>query len=111
MLGSGNFGCVYTAIIDNKEKTEVALKMAKSGCPKNALKSLLSEIKILLYIGKHPNIVSIHGAYTAEILNGIVYVATELCTLGSLEGYLRKTETLSLSNETSSRDRYANAPT
>lgn len=83
---------------------EVALKMAKSDCPKSALKGLLSEIKILTYLGKHPNIVSIHGAYTAELVSGLVYVATELCTMGSLEGYLRNAQTME------SADRYTNGP-
>lgn len=114
LLGTGQFGCVYKALIESKNEedntqTEVALKMAKSDCPKNALKGLLSEIKILTYLGKHPNIVSIQGAYTAEILNGIVYVATELCSLGSLENYLRKSQP-SNSIPTPTTDRYANAP-
>lgn len=120
LLGTGQFGCVYKALIENKSdednsQIEVALKMAKSDCPKNALKGLLSEIKILTYLGKHPNIVSIQGAYTAEILNGIVYVATELCSLGSLENYLRKsqpsTDNSVYINAISTTDRYANNPT
>lgn len=90
MLGSGEFGCVYKAslLIPEEGNLEVALKMAKQDCPKNQFKSLLGEIKILIYLGKHPNLVSLKGAYTAEIQRGIVYVATELCELGSLRGYL-----------------------
>ncbi|ODM94586.1 Platelet-derived growth factor receptor beta [Orchesella cincta] len=106
LLGTGQFGCVYVALIEDDEKgnREVALKMAKSDCPANALKSLLSEIKILTYLGKHPNIVCILGAFTSELSSGIVYVATELCTLGSLEDYLRNNQI----NKTVNR--YANAP-
>lgn len=104
MLGSGQFGCVFKALIETDEPKEVALKTIKKDCPKTALKGLLSEIKILTYLGKHPNIVSIIGAYTSELKSGICYVATELCTLGSLESVLR--------NETkkSPNARYANAP-
>ncbi len=41
-------------------------------------------------MGAHENIVSIKGAYTAEIGKGVVYVATELCELGCLKNFLRK---------------------
>lgn len=66
------------------------LKMTKDNCPTSAILSLLREIKILTYLGYHPNLVSLKGAYTSEILRGIVYVATEFCQLGSLKSYLRK---------------------
>lgn len=110
MLGSGQFGCVYKAIVETENGTmqEVALKMAKPSCPKYALKSLLSEIKILTYLAKHPNIVSIVGAYTGEMGKGIVYVATEICKLGSLEKYLR-TEAFVNPND-AENCRYSNAP-
>lgn len=67
----------------------MALKMAKEGCQRSGLKGLLSEIKILAYLGKHDNIVYIVGAYTAELQKGLLYLATELCTLGNLQNYLR----------------------
>ncbi len=89
-LGSGQFGAVFKAKIKMFDRTTtiVALKMAKPNCPKEAFKSLLSEIKILIYLGKHENIVSILGAYTVELHKGIVYIATELCNLGSLKSFL-----------------------
>jgi len=48
----------------------VAFKTTKAGCPSSALKGMMSEIKVLLYLGKHENIVTILGAYTAEIKQG-----------------------------------------
>lgn len=91
MLGCGQFGCVFKATIekDNGKVVEVALKMAKDDCPKTGLIGLLSEIKILSYLGRHPNIVGLHGAYTAELSQGIVYIAIEICELGSLHSYLK----------------------
>ncbi len=90
-MGSGAFGVVYKAYIlasHVKDIETVALKMAKVGCTKYATLSILTEIKMLSYLGLHDNVVSIKGAYTAEITKGIVYLATEICELGSLEDVL-----------------------
>lgn len=90
LLGMGQFGCVYQATLQQEDfETRVALKTIKDNCPRTAMKNLLSEIKILGHLGKHKNIVSLEGAYTAELSTGIVYVAIELCSKGSLENYLR----------------------
>lgn len=73
LLGSGAFGSVYKGHIDGLVN-DVAFKMTHPDCPISALKGLLSEIKILIYLGKHENIVSICGAYTSEIRNGNILV-------------------------------------
>ncbi|CAL8122200.1 unnamed protein product [Orchesella dallaii] len=89
-LGSGAFGSVYKGRICNSgSEYEVAFKTTRPACPAFALRGLLSEIKILSHLGKHDNIVSICGAYTAELDKGVAYVATELCSNGSLEKFLR----------------------
>lgn len=72
LLGSGAFGSVYQGRIDGLVN-DVAFKMTRPDCPVSALRGLLSEIKILIYLGKHENIVSICGAYTAELSNGMLY--------------------------------------
>lgn len=41
-------------------------------------------------MGYHDNLVPIKGADTYEISIGIVYIATEICELGSIKDYLRK---------------------
>lgn len=48
---------------------EVAVKMCQPGSI-TALKGLLSEIKILSYLGKHENVVSLIGAHTDLISLG-----------------------------------------
>lgn len=68
----------------------IALKTANPDCPKAGLKCLLSEIKILSYLGAHPHIVRMIGAHTAELGKGLVYIALELCVSGSLQKHLRK---------------------
>lgn len=47
--------------------------MSKEGCP-TGIKGLLSEIKILGYLGKHENVVSLIGAHTQEIFEGLAKV-------------------------------------
>jgi len=41
------------------------------------------------FIGCHPNIVNLVGAYTKNILNREIYIAIEYCENGSLLAYLR----------------------
>lgn len=48
---------------------EVAVKMCKQGS-QNSLRGLLSEIKIMMYLKKHANVVGIIGAYTQELDKG-----------------------------------------
>jgi hypothetical protein len=69
LLGKGAFGCVYRGKLSGFEN-DVAFKMTQSNCTATTLKSLLSEIKIMIHVGKHPNVVSIIGAYTGELKRG-----------------------------------------
>jgi len=77
-LGVGHFGIVVQAKAvgtvhdpnDNKVRT-VAVKMVKSKCDPVALKSLATELKILIHLGPHLNVVNLLGACTKEIRNGI----------------------------------------
>jgi len=67
-LGSGHFGKVFKGVVKEKD---VAIKQPKKGCPKSAFKSILCEIKILCYIGTHPNVFRLVGAYTQKVHKGI----------------------------------------
>lgn len=64
--------------------------MTNISCPKSAFKGILSEIKILSYLGPHENIVGLIGAHTSDLQKGKVLLFLELCDLGSLEKYLRE---------------------
>lgn len=89
----GQYGCVFLGSLKlNGMDRAVAVKTVKENCPKTAIKNLLTEIKVLAHIGTHANIVSLEGAYTAELIYGVVFVAIELCSRGSLEKYLRSYE-------------------
>ncbi|CAL8097603.1 unnamed protein product [Orchesella dallaii] len=97
ILGIGNFGTVYKARLRNE--INVAVKMPNPGCTKQAFMSMLREIKVLCYIGSHPNVVSFLGCYTKQIRSGIVYIVFELCLGGSLQTLLRKSRPFLPSDE------------
>ncbi len=79
-LGAGQFGVVFEAKQigtvsdpnDNKPRT-VAVKMIKATLNNNysALESLASELKILIHLGPHLNVVNLLGACTKGIVHGI----------------------------------------
>ncbi|ODM87470.1 Platelet-derived growth factor receptor alpha [Orchesella cincta] len=97
LLGSGAFGAVYEGIVVTSNcETKVAVKTTMPSSPSTAMTGLLSEIKVLTYLGNHDNIVNIIGAYTKAIKKGNVYLFLELCENGSLDQYLR--EKISYSN-------------
>ncbi len=93
ILGSGEFGKKIrgTVLIDGVE-VDVAVKTSNPyNLNKLTLKGLLSEIKVLCYLETHDNILQIIGANTASIKDGKVFIFLELCSLGSLEKFLRQT--------------------
>ena len=70
-IGSGAFGRVVLAtavgILEWEPKTTVAVKMCKPPVTKPQLVGLMSEIKIMLHLGKHINVVNLLGACTMEL--------------------------------------------
>jgi serine/threonine protein kinase len=74
-LGEGCFGRVVKAeavgIKDSEETVKtVAVKMIKSATNVAALEALVSELKILIYLGSHLNVVNLLGACTKQISRG-----------------------------------------
>ena len=65
-LGAGAFGRVLkaeaTGIREGEEVTTVAVKMVRSGTDLLALKALMSELKIMIHLGSHINVVNLLGA-------------------------------------------------
>ena len=87
MLGSGQFGIVYKGIVNGRP---VAVKTLKANADKDYLKALLSELKIMCYLGKHEHLVELIGANTSKLKKGNVFLFVEMCSEGSLEHYLRR---------------------
>ncbi len=51
----------------------VAVKMAKSQTDVTVIKDLIGELKIMIYLGSHLNILNLLGACTKEIKQGMPY--------------------------------------
>lgn len=93
-LGAGAFGVVTKAIasgiIASEAETTVAVKTIDKEADNATMKALISELKIMIHIGQHLNIVSLLGAVTKNVAKRELFVIIEFCSLGSLEHYLRK---------------------
>jgi len=63
---------VLRGLLDEKD---VAVKTVKRNADKQYLKALLSELKIMIYLGNHPNLIQIMGAYTRELSKGFGILA------------------------------------
>ncbi|XP_070773133.1 platelet-derived growth factor receptor beta-like [Enoplosus armatus] len=89
VLGSGAFGRVVEAtvsgLLHSHSTTKVAVKMVKPSS--GAVQSLMSELKVLVHLGPHLNVVNLLGACTR---GGPVYLITEFCRHGDLVNYLQR---------------------
>uniref|UniRef100_A0A9J8B9W0 receptor protein-tyrosine kinase n=1 Tax=Cyprinus carpio carpio TaxID=630221 RepID=A0A9J8B9W0_CYPCA len=90
-LGRGAFGQVVEATAYGIEKattcTTVAVKMLKEGATTSEYRALMSELKILIHIGHHLNVVNLLGACTKP--GGPLMVIVEYCKHGNLSSYLK----------------------
>nr|AAS79436.1 vascular endothelial growth factor receptor [Podocoryna carnea] len=72
--------------VTSLEKSMVAVKTLKDDAAEGEYKDLASELKILIHLGEHKNIVNLLGACTT---NGKLYVILECCPRGNLLTFLR----------------------
>ncbi|XP_023218467.1 vascular endothelial growth factor receptor 1-like, partial [Centruroides sculpturatus] len=91
-LGQGAFGRVVKAeaigIEDGETSTTVAVKMLKERADVHQRKALMAELKILIHLGRHLNIVNLLGAVTKNVIKGELMVIVEYCCYGNLRHYL-----------------------
>ncbi|OWF52925.1 vascular endothelial growth factor receptor 1-like isoform X2 [Mizuhopecten yessoensis] len=94
ILGQGAFGRVIKAeaigIVEHEDVTIVAVKMVKDCTDRDQMEALLSELKILIHVGQHLNIVNLLGAVTKDIRYGELYVIVEYAHFGNLRNYMLK---------------------
>ncbi|KAJ3614042.1 hypothetical protein NHX12_017619 [Muraenolepis orangiensis] len=94
-LGSGAFGKVVRAtaygLCSAETVMTVAVKMLKPNAHSTEKEALMSELKVLSYLGNHVNIVNLLGACT---VGGPTLVITEYCCYGDLLNFLRRKKEL-----------------
>ncbi|XP_022105268.1 tyrosine-protein kinase SRK2-like [Acanthaster planci] len=93
-LGSGQFGIVYSGILNSADSSlkkyaprPVAVKSLKMNATREAREDFLDEIKLIIDIGHHPNILAILGCCTVD---EPYYLITEYMKYGDLLGFLWK---------------------
>ncbi|XP_015119828.1 vascular endothelial growth factor receptor 1 isoform X2 [Diachasma alloeum] len=91
-LGHGAFGVVMKAeaqgIVEEEDVTTVAVKMVKRSTESIHIRALASELKIMVHLGKHLNVVNLLGACTKNIAKRELLVIVEYCRYGNLHNYL-----------------------
>ncbi|KAL3210539.1 hypothetical protein MRX96_037015 [Rhipicephalus microplus] len=91
-LGQGAFGRVVKAqavgLGEEGQPLTVAVKMLKERSDMSQRKALMAELKILIHLGRHLNIVNIIGAVTKNVAKGELMVIVEYCKFGNLRHYL-----------------------
>ncbi|XP_076338931.1 vascular endothelial growth factor receptor 1-like isoform X1 [Tachypleus tridentatus] len=91
-LGQGAFGRVVKAeavgLEHGETTTTVAVKMLKEHANADQKKALMAELKILILLGRHLNIVNLLGAVTKNVIKGELMMIVEYCQYGNLRHYL-----------------------
>ncbi|XP_063986555.1 vascular endothelial growth factor receptor 1 isoform X2 [Diachasmimorpha longicaudata] len=91
-LGHGAFGVVMKAeargIMEDEDTTTVAVKMVKRSAESIHIRALVSELKIMVHLGKHLNVVNLLGACTKNIAKRELLVIVEYCRYGNVHNYL-----------------------
>ena len=92
LLGSGAFGRVLKAeasgIVSWEPVSTVAVKMVKPNADITYIKALMAELKIMIHLGKHLNIVNLLGACTVGLARRELLVIVEYCRFGNIQKYL-----------------------
>ncbi|XP_068907472.1 vascular endothelial growth factor receptor 1-like isoform X2 [Tenebrio molitor] len=92
-IGSGAFGVVLKGeakgMFEHEKKTTVAVKMVNRNIGDIYVKALASELKIMIHLGKHINVVNLLGACTKNVYKRELLVIVEYCRFGNLQNYLQ----------------------
>ncbi|KAG0713917.1 Vascular endothelial growth factor receptor 1 [Chionoecetes opilio] len=92
-LGAGAFGRVVKASVTGLEGpacTTVAIKMCKNAFDISQTRALALELKIMMNLGKHLNIVNLKGASTDQIRKGELWIMVEYCRFGNLINFMQR---------------------
>ncbi|CAL4139142.1 unnamed protein product, partial [Meganyctiphanes norvegica] len=93
-IGSGAFGRVViaevTGLVDKTSTTRAAVKMCKAKDDTSQIKALAREVKIMIHLGKHLNIVNIMGAHSVNLVKGDLWLLVEYCPYGNLLTFMQR---------------------
>ncbi|XP_030384764.1 vascular endothelial growth factor receptor 1 isoform X2 [Scaptodrosophila lebanonensis] len=91
-LGAGAFGVVLKGeaegIRSDEPVSTVAVKMVKRTADNEVVKALVSELKIMVHLGQHLNVVNLLGAVTKNIAKRELMVIVEYCRFGNVQNVL-----------------------
>lgn len=92
-LGAGAFGVVVKriaqGILPYEDETVVAVKSINKHADNFILKALIAELKIMVNLGKHLNIVNLLGAVTKNVAKRELLMICEFCCYGNLQDFLQ----------------------
>ncbi|XP_075152241.1 PDGF- and VEGF-receptor related isoform X3 [Haematobia irritans] len=93
-LGAGAFGVVLKAhaegIRPEEKESVVAVKMVKRNANNEVMRALVSELKIMVHLGQHLNVVNLLGAVTKNIAKRELMVIVEFCRYGNVQNFLMR---------------------
>ncbi|XP_017854588.1 vascular endothelial growth factor receptor 1 isoform X2 [Drosophila busckii] len=91
-LGAGAFGVVLKGeaqgIRNDEPVSTVAVKMVKRTADAEVVRALVSELKIMVHLGQHLNVVNLLGAVTKNIGKRELMVIVEYCRFGNVQNFL-----------------------
>ncbi|XP_030556621.1 vascular endothelial growth factor receptor 1 isoform X6 [Drosophila novamexicana] len=91
-LGAGAFGVVLKGeaegIRSDEPVSTVAVKMVKRTADAEVVRALVSELKIMVHLGQHLNVVNLLGAVTKNIAKRELMVIVEYCRFGNIQNFL-----------------------
>ncbi|BFF95543.1 vascular endothelial growth factor receptor kdr-like [Drosophila madeirensis] len=91
-LGAGAFGVVLKGeakgIRADEPTSTVAVKMVKRTADNEVVRALVSELKIMVHLGQHLNVVNLLGAVTKNIAKRELMVIVEYCRFGNVQNFL-----------------------
>ncbi|KFB44915.1 hypothetical protein ZHAS_00012828 [Anopheles sinensis] len=92
LIGSGQFGVVLQAVADGivteGEETTVAVKLVRDVNERNVISVLIAELKVMIHIGHHLNVVNLLGAVTQNVPKNEMMMIVEHCKYGNVSDFL-----------------------
>jgi serine/threonine protein kinase len=92
ILGFGEFGIVVAGRWKTKDNMNVAVKISKPTNEVELFKAVLSEVKIMIYMGHAQNVVNLLGVCTQDIRKQKIHIILEFCENGSLLQFLLRSK-------------------